>query len=405
MRTPRTVNSPPPPPPPASRALSLLKRLTAVLPLLLLAAMVVNSQTSSDPRWFDGNPFNDPDDPNLCFTVWNCQTELDWRKGWQAARFSTIRISSPALGDPPMRVPPADNLCDTVWTCSTEAHQLRGWQRLQAIMVPPPTPVPVIINTPIPTAEPDDDDDDDDERTETIVYNWQSLTQAQILALDLFASVGELYLPPARIPASGTIIGQFRFVRESIAVHCWYWHNADQVPTTKYVKVGPIRINVDAGSFMATDAQLNCINNNVDEADVVARQWKITMERRYTPAARIRDVSWKLTAWYAFDEDEEPDDTCAGGTTCTKSLDATARTYLNGSRTATPVTTLSIPAAPTGDLCSGRYRESGQENREVRHYEITCVFATGELMSTLKFRFVHDKTRGFSPSPTPTQSG
>ena len=63
----------------------LWRILTAVLIVLLLGAMIgeVLSQGMDDPRWYDGDTANDP---NYCFTDWDCNTESDWARGWHQLR-------------------------------------------------------------------------------------------------------------------------------------------------------------------------------------------------------------------------------------------------------------------------------------------------------------------------------
>lgn len=155
----------------------MIRLIFLILLTLFCIAIFVAAQTAVDPRWFDDDPSNDPDDPNYCFTIWNCQTADDWTRGWHAwrrdnglshdpARLACVQIvltSTPApIGmrvteeaptviercNPPLRVPPSDNLCHTVWNCQTESDWQRGYMRLKTIMFPPATAVPVVTILP-----------------------------------------------------------------------------------------------------------------------------------------------------------------------------------------------------------------------------------------------------------------
>ena len=54
------------------------------------------------------------------------------------------------------------------------------------------------------------------------------------------------------------------------------------------------------------DFDVNCISDSIDDtednSDVVSRQWKIKINRRYTGRrAGSEDVSWNLTATYGIE--------------------------------------------------------------------------------------------------------
>ena len=133
-----------------------MRRLITIILLLIGGgAVLLMAQTSDNPLWFDGNPLNDPDEPNHCFIYWDCETEYDWQNGLILWRGGTSRLVGYRL--PPTRTPlnyGDFNLCWSVWLCRTEAEWLHGWQRGNQIFytVPyvPPTPRP----SPSPTRTP-----------------------------------------------------------------------------------------------------------------------------------------------------------------------------------------------------------------------------------------------------------
>ena len=124
---------------------------------------------------------------------------------------------------------------------------------------------------------------------------------------------GELYNPPLEPLrnkiSTGSLYGEFRFNRESVTVSCQYWHNARKEPT-EFVKSREFSVNIKK-----LGDELDCKNRNfnddIDDDDVVSRQWKITVARSYTGRGQIRNVSWKLSATYGV----EPNAECVSATT------------------------------------------------------------------------------------------
>ncbi len=249
---------------------------------------------------------------------------------------------------------------------------------------------------------------------ETVVEEiWVTLEKAdaeKLLGRD-GTTPATLYVPPAQLwtgtpEGQGTLIGNFRFDRVSDPdVTCQFWHNADPA-TTDFIKssVFNVRDFFDTdGAGDEDDDDFECISGNIDEDDVVARQWKIKINRRYRGEGRIRNVSWNLTATHGVDE---PDENCANSP-CTRLLDGGVKTYLEGVRTNssdTPVTIPPLIAAPASATCTARKMTEGDTDSEIVRYEHTCRYENeaGTWDTTLKFHFTHDRTRGFLPTPTMT---
>lgn len=171
----------------------MLRPATSAAIALLCLCIIAAAQTALDPRWFDDDPANDPDDPNYCFTIWDCTTSDHWTRGWHAwrrdnglsydaASLACVQVmiaptsapvgmrvteQAPAVTEqcnPPLREPASDNLCDTVWTCQTQAEWVNGYTRLQQILNPPAqTAGQAAPAAPSPQAASGDDDDDRDD--------------------------------------------------------------------------------------------------------------------------------------------------------------------------------------------------------------------------------------------------
>ena len=74
---------------------------------------------------------------NYCFTTtWNCKTEVDWVRGWEAWQ------REPYDNVPQYEITPTDseawatqdpinNYCYTTWNCKTEVDWVRGWEAWQ----------------------------------------------------------------------------------------------------------------------------------------------------------------------------------------------------------------------------------------------------------------------------------
>ena len=354
------------------------------------AAQVSNNPTGSYPVVFD----------NLCNTTLfrPCQEGTDhllWQAGyWALDRYETWEHDGRNLD-----IVFHENPCKADRLCSTREQWDAGLleaQLLAAAATPDGTLTPVAIQV---------------TRVVVTVVNkiWVTLEQADArTVLDRDGTTpAELYTPPPELwtganDGDGSYIGRFRFDGESVrSVTCQFWHNADQDDPTDFIKssVFNVRDFVDEDGD-GDDDDFECISGNVDEDDVVARQWKIKINRSYRGQGRIRNVSWNLTATHGVDE---PAATC---TDCTDTLDDTVKTYLETVRTSdsdTPVTMIptEVTNPANSTTCTARKMTEGESDSEITHYEHTCRYKTDTWDTTLKFNFTHDRTRGFLPTPTP----
>ena len=240
---------------------------------------------------------------------------------------------------------------------------------------------------------------------------WETFT-GTAASLVLGRTGANVYAPPEYIYSginnanTGTPIGEFRFKSESVRVTCQYWHNTDQDDSNDDLlksRVFPIT------KFGENDV-VECISDNIRETSVVARQWKITLERTYSGSGEISDDSWTLTATAGSDGDE-----C--GDACVKALPSGLQPYFEAIRLDTTerdnandapnpggienIGETGLTASPT---CRGRKTTEGGSS--VTRYEHTCDVMGTNLESELKFRFTRTKTgRGLKPTPCATDEG
>ena len=133
---------------------------------------------------------------------------------------------------------------------------------------------------------------------------WETAVDANAGFFGGAPDTAPLYTPPKGLyPDTGTSWGEFRLNSESIRVDCYFWHNAhgENVKLGRFgVNLGRLRDDADNATPEPDDditaSQLNCVSGNIDEDQVVARQWKITVTRNYSGRSQIGGISWKLKA-------------------------------------------------------------------------------------------------------------
>ncbi|MCY4538888.1 MAG: SH3 domain-containing protein [Chloroflexi bacterium] len=349
---------------------------------------------------------------NLCNTTLfrRCQDGTD-HDLWTAGYWANDRYNHWETGGWDLNVVYHNNPCKSDRLCTTRQDWDAG--RLEAqlavgSLTPDLTQTPVVIEQIVEVG------------VREVV--WETLVgdaTKQLLGRNITDNPppGELYSPPDAIRegggTTGTIIGRFRFDRESVRVTCQYWHKVD-IGDGDFVASKVFTVALDKLPDDATDdggeddkSQVKC-NDGIVEDNIVARQWQITVTRFYTGQGRIRNVSWKLTATFGDMQDEfEVCDTVQSAP-CKKVLSTAVRTYLGESRknlkepVEIPATIIVHGGSPPGTTCEARKRTEGEKDREITRYEHTCKNTTlgadtppTELRSTLTLHFTHDKTRGF----------
>ena len=362
------------------------------------AAQVSDNPTGSYPVVFD----------NLCNTTLfrPCQEGTDhllWQAGyWAFDRYETWEHDGRNLD-----IVFHENACKAERLCSTREQWDAGLleaQLLAGTATPDVTLTPVAIQV--------------TRVVEKVVNRVTLRGEAAMQLLDRGGTTpAELYTPPAQVGTAGitgTLIGKFKFDSEKVRVTCQYWHNADQAPTD-FVKSK--KFDVKEFDENDEDYDVKCLSGNIDDtdanSDVVARQWKMTVTRKYTGLGRIRNVSWKLTATFGIDK---PTDTCVNNdgdplpsSTCKTALDPNVEMYLKDVRSNVMDTPQPIPdvvITPDNSLCKARKTTEGEPQREITRYEHTCRIETtdGTLQHELTLHFTHDKTEKFlQPTPVPTQ--
>ena len=326
---------------------------------------------------------------NLCNTAIfrSCQDGTDFLL-WQAGYWAFDRYEHWERGGWNLDVVYHQNPCKLDRLCSTKEEWDAGRLEAQVLAItatPEGTLTPFAIEVTVV------------KEIQTEVILLTAADARRLLGRDV-SPPGELYHPPAQLFSGATLIGRFRFDRESVSVTCQYWHNRDQVEPTDFVKSQVFTIREFAADDK--DYDVNCLSGHVDDTDVVARQWRITISRTYAGQGRIRNVSWKLTGTYG----RAPTDACTddSGPCVTELLDAVEE-YLASERikgTLEEIGSNVISHSGTSTSCEARKTTEGESPSEVTRYEHTCENETGELESVLRLNFTHDKRRGFLPTPT-----
>ncbi len=248
---------------------------------------------------------------------------------------------------------------------------------------------------------------------------WETLTGVTN-TLMLEGNSIDMYNPLAELKTDGgdgSIFGGFRISSEDFAVYCdhWYRTSSDALVKRPRQRVNLNNLPDDVANDGTRDgddrdrSNVQCFTHpTIDEDDVVARHWELTLTRRYGNFAGISGITWKLTATYGTDE---PDDDCTRTSKCTDSLDTTVRGNLGNYAGAQP--TAEPPLRPgirvvrdlflgtvSGVTCSGSTRTEG-ENPNVRtFYVYSCEDTEGPLQHELTFTFTHTDNRFVAPTPT-----
>ncbi|MDE2857480.1 MAG: SH3 domain-containing protein [Chloroflexota bacterium] len=331
---------------------------------------------------------------NLCNTAIfrRCQDGTD-HDLWQAGYWANDRYDHWETGGWDLNIVYHNNPCKSDRLCTTREDWDAGAQEaalIVASLTPEATVTPVVIRV---TSEVE------------VATTWQTLVLTGSSVPLVGTTTVDLYNPSFELKtgtgATETIIGGFRFNSESVRVTCQYWHNADLAPGVEPVESSKFTVS----SFRAEEDadKVNCISGNVQESNVTARQWEITLTRSYSGLGRITGISWTATATVRAD----------GGTT---TMVAELQAYLENVRTDFTKRDLTISTNPYGvelplhaslinTACSGRRTPpAGEDEQNVIRYEYTCDDrnADTDVGSTLKFNFTHDRTRGFlRPTATP----
>ena len=340
---------------------------------------------------------------NLCNTAIfrRCQDGTDhdlWTAGWWA----NDRYNHWETGGWNLDVVYHHNPCKSDRLCTTREQWDAGLIEAQGIagsLTPEPTWTPVYIRV---TSEVE------------IPTTWEILSSAaanQVLEGITYvgSAANNVYIPPAELRTSsdGSIFGEFRFSQESIVVTCQYWYLGS---SGALIKSGVFRVDLNRLPETASEdgndddrSHVRCLKDgkNVMEDDVVARQWKFTLNRAYSGRGEIRGVSWRLTASYGIDEPTAA--ACNKADRCTESLEPGIRTYLVNFQDRERPKPEALPSQFTTS-CEGRKTTDGEPPHEITRYEHTCArdFGTDDFKSELKFSFTHDETRGLlRPTNTP----
>lgn len=344
-------------------------------------------------------------DNNLCNTsiFRACQDGADHGL-WEAGYWAFDRYRHWESGGWNLDIVYHQNLCKTETVCTTreqwDAGRIEAELRV-ASMTPEPTVTPVVIKQTVEVG---------------VREVWQTFTGTDA-GLFNTGDASAAYTPPIGLyPATGTRWGEFRLNSESISVDCYFWNNAhgENIKSGRFsVNLGRLKDQAVGGLTEVPDpediaaSQLNCVSGNIDEAQVVARQWKIRVTRSYSGRNQIGGISWILEGTYGNEPTDESDTSCGG--TCVKlmnSENSDLYDYIRSPLPTPPQGTARTPrvltsAFPAGG-CTLRTTTSGESPREITRYEHTCETTSGVLQHKLIFSYRRDETQGFAPQPTQT---
>ena len=343
---------------------------------------------------------------NLCNTdiYRRCQDGTD-HDLWQSGYWANNRYNHWESGGWDLDIVYHNNPCKSNRLCTTRAQWDAGLieaQNFAASLTPEATWTPVVIERTVEVGVR--------ELWEAVTVTGSTITLGGV-SVDLYSPLVEL----APAGSDRWPFGGFRISSEQFYVDCHHWY---RTANEALVKRAGKRVNLDKlPTDPATDgdsedeSNVRCLTNIGDD-QVVARQWEMTLNRRYGNFAGISGVTWQLTATYGS---SEPEDTCTSTAKCTPllSADTTVRGRLSGYTGAQP--TAAAPARPgfrlardlflgatvTGQECSGRIREEGEgANRRWRH-EYTCIDDDGDLQHKLTFNFTYTEDRYARPTAEP----
>ena len=351
-------------------------------------------------------------DNNLCNTTlfWPCQDGTD-HDLWEAGYWANDRYDQWERGGWNLDIVYHQNPCISDRLCTTRESWDAGRVEAELLAVtatPEVTLTPVVI---IQTVEVG----------LTGVWETRSVMGSSITLGD--DSDVDLYYPPLELKTDadeGSIFGGFRLSgSEEFEVYCHHWYLTASDALVKQprqrVNLNELPTSPDDDGIRFGDnkdeSNVKCFSS-IDEHDVVARKWDLTLTRSYGSFAGISDVTWKLTATYG----NEPTNACTREIRCTVSLLQTWRENLDDYYTgAQPTATEPAPrgfrlarelflGTFSGQICSGRIREEGiRPNRKWDH-QYTCRITTGDSRHKLTFHFTYRENRTVAPTPTPEES-
>ena len=349
-------------------------------------------------------------DNNLCNTnlFRPCQEGADFQL-WEAGYWANDRYNHWESGGWDLNVVFYMNPCRSDRVCPRREDWDSG--RLEAEMraltqTPDATLTPLVV-TVVVTGEAG------------VTEYWVTTTDnavAQLLLDQTGTTSANLYTPPHGLYPGGTGVtqwGEFILNSESISVDCYYWHNAFGEENVKSGRFGVIldrllerTADSRPNAEDITASRLNCVSGNIQEPQVVARQWKITVSRSYSGRSQIGRIHWRLEATYGDAPTTATDTTCGG--TCIKEMNTMNSNLYDYIRSPMPPresgmarTPRTITPAITAGTCTLRTSTSGVSPRGIKSYEHTCTGDTASLEHTLTFRYTRDETKGFAPQPTP----
>ena len=347
---------------------------------------------------------------NLCNTdiYRRCQDGTD-HDLWQSGYWANNRYNHWESGGWDLDIVYHNNPCKSNRLCTTRAQWDAGLieaQNFAASLTPQASQTPVYIRV---------------TREVGVREVWEASATVGLFG-ERTNNTAPLYTPPKGLyPAAGTRWGEFILNSESIRVDCYFWHNAhgENVKSGRFgVNLSRLLERTDEERPNAEDikaSQVNCVSGNIQEAQVVARQWKITVTRSYSGRSQIGGISWKLEATYGLEPESETDTAC--GSTCIKVMNTDANSALYNyirsplptpdpegtARTPRPTLTAATPTAGpfAAGTCTLRTSTSGEKPREITRYEHTCKTpTTGTLQHTMTFHYTRNETVGFAPQPT-----
>ncbi len=352
-------------------------------------------------------------DNNLCNTSLfrTCQDGTD-HDLWEAGYWANDRYDHWERGGWNLNIVYHQNPCKADRVCTTREAWDAGHQEAQmlaASATPDVTVTPVVIQQTV-------------EVEVGVREIWEIVQSFTASTITLEGNTVNLYNPLDELKTdagNGSIFGGFRISSESINVYCHHWYRTAGGALVKQSRqrVDLNRLPDDVGADGTRTGEdrdysnVRCFTSSVDEDDVVARYWEITLTRSYQNFAGISGITWRLTATHGTDE---PDDMCIRVSKCTPELLGAWRTalgshYTGAQPTATPPARTGIRVAralflgdpDTGKTCRGRTSTEGEEPNERTRYEYTCEDTGDNSQHDLTFHFTHTDNRYVAPTAEP----
>lgn len=382
----------------------LVRRLATTMSVGVRNATVVRQEQQN----VDSNPNNNPFpvvSNNLCNTpLFRSCRDGSEHTLWEAGYWAKDRYDKWQRDGVNLHIAFTMNACRTSQICpSWEAWEL-GRQAAVRIYPPPSASVPAATPPKQTDEESRKDDDKKEKEIEPLNVNWLALVGEEIGGLPWtgYSEITHLFNPPYEVKDGATILGRFKYNGETVRFTCQFWHNAGR-DATDFALVGPKTIS----SFPA-DGDLKCLDNHIAEAQVMASQWYIKIERRYGSEGAVRNVKWTLEGTYGV----KPVAACVGSdrlhdTTgpCVKEVVEALLTYLSGhkDRNAKKPMNPGVPgfiASPGTATCHGtKNARNSQPGKEVTDYRHQCRYQTENGFDlTLTFHVTRaNQDRGLKP--------